>query len=34
LHQGEVLAVGTPAAIQMDENVKRVYLGTGRGGRQ
>jgi branched-chain amino acid transport system ATP-binding protein len=34
LHQGEVLAVGTPATIQMDENVKRVYLGTGRGGRQ
>jgi len=34
LHQGEVLAVGTPATIQMDENVKRVYLGTGRGGRK
>jgi branched-chain amino acid transport system ATP-binding protein len=27
LHQGVVLADGTPSAIRADANVRRVYLG-------
>jgi len=30
LHHGELLAEGTPAEIQTNEEVKRVYLGQGR----
>jgi branched-chain amino acid transport system ATP-binding protein len=30
LHQGEVLAEGTPEAIRANERVQQTYLGTAR----